>query len=144
MYDSTFYFSHLIIAIKVLDNNGGTAYSGSEPTSESTSPLHWVDTFSSICTPLSSSDSKFLTTDFMPGQQTQRGGPQLMVQSVFDSNRSSGYTDGTYFNSVWCGTSQGTSSGAVINYSIRWCDTILRIDRWFRHNNHSAGLYTFR
>ena len=40
LYDSTFYFLTSDNRVyKVLDNNGGTAYSGSEPTSESTSPF---------------------------------------------------------------------------------------------------------
>ena len=39
-------FEHLIIRVyKVLDNNGGTAYSGAEPTSESTSPFELVDMY---------------------------------------------------------------------------------------------------
>ena len=41
LYQSTFFFRTSDNRVyKVLDNNGGTAYSGSEPTSESTSPLH--------------------------------------------------------------------------------------------------------
>ena len=40
LYDSTFYFMTSDFRVyKVLDNNGGTAYSGSAPTSESTSPF---------------------------------------------------------------------------------------------------------
>ena len=40
LYDSTFYFITSAYRVyKVLDNNGGTAYSGAEPTSESTSPF---------------------------------------------------------------------------------------------------------
>jgi hypothetical protein len=40
LYDSTFYFVTSDYRIyKVLDNNGGAAYSGSEPTSESSSPF---------------------------------------------------------------------------------------------------------
>ena len=40
IYDSTFYFMTTDFRVyKVLDNNGGTAYSGSAPTSESTSPF---------------------------------------------------------------------------------------------------------
>ena len=40
IYDSTFYFRTSDNRVyKVLDNNGGTAYSGAEPTSESTSPF---------------------------------------------------------------------------------------------------------
>ena len=38
LFDSTFYFMTSDNRVyKVLDNNGGTAFSGSEPTSESTS-----------------------------------------------------------------------------------------------------------
>jgi len=40
LYDSTFYFTTSDFRIyKVLDNNAGTAYSGAEPTSTSTTPF---------------------------------------------------------------------------------------------------------
>ena len=40
LYQSTFFFRTSDNRVyKVLDNNGGTAYSGVEPTSESTSPF---------------------------------------------------------------------------------------------------------
>ena len=51
---------------KVLDNNGGTAFSGSEPTQNQHLRLHLVDTFSSICIKYLSDASKFNTTDFIP------------------------------------------------------------------------------
>ena len=40
LYDSTFFFVTSDLRVyKVLDNNGGSAYSGAEPTSESTDPF---------------------------------------------------------------------------------------------------------
>ena len=40
LYDSTFYFMTSDFRVyKVLDNNGGAAYSGAEPTSTSNSPV---------------------------------------------------------------------------------------------------------
>ena len=51
LFDSTFYFMTSDFRVyKVLDNNGGTAFSGSEPTSESTSAFALVDMFLNICT----------------------------------------------------------------------------------------------
>ena len=68
LYDSTFYFLTSDNRVyKVLDNNGGTAYSGSEPTSESTSPFALGGYVLKYMYTISSSDAaKFLTTDFMP------------------------------------------------------------------------------
>ena len=46
LYDSTFYIVTSAFRVyKVLDNNGGTAYDGAEPTSTSTSPFELVDMF---------------------------------------------------------------------------------------------------
>ena len=84
LYDSTFYFLTSDNRVyKVLDNNGGTAYSGSEPTSESTSPFALGGYVLKYMYTISSSDAtKFLTTDFMPvsTDSTVSADPQLMVQ----------------------------------------------------------------
>ena len=68
LFDSTFYFMTSDFRVyKVLDNNGGTAFSGSEPTSSQRLRLHLVDMFSSICTKyLLQMQPKFNTTDFIP------------------------------------------------------------------------------
>ena len=68
IFDSSFYFVTSDFRVyKVLDNNGGTAYSGSEPTSESTAPFALGGYVLKYMYTISSSDAaKFLTTDFMP------------------------------------------------------------------------------
>ena len=81
LYDSTFYFITSDFRVyKVLDNNGGTAYSGSEPTSESTSPFAlggYVLKYMYKITP--SEGAKFLTTDFAPvSDDSTVSAPQLM------------------------------------------------------------------
>ena len=56
----------IIECTRSLDNNGGTAYSGSEPTSESTSPFAsggYILKYMYAIT--ASQQTKFLTTDFM-------------------------------------------------------------------------------
>ena len=51
LYEGTFFFMTSEYKVyKVLDNNGGTAYSGAEPTSTSSTPLNLVDILYSICT----------------------------------------------------------------------------------------------
>ena len=54
LYEGTFFFSTTENKVyKVLDNNGGTAYSGAEPTTTSTTfHLNLVDILFSICTHL--------------------------------------------------------------------------------------------
>ena len=84
LFDSTFYFMTSDFRVyKVLDNNGGTAFSGSEPTSESTSAFALGGYVLKYMYTISSSDAaKFLTTDFMPvsTDSTVSARPQLMVQ----------------------------------------------------------------
>ena len=69
LYDATFYFITSDFRVyKVLDNNGGTAYSGSEPTSESTDPFAlggYILKYMYKITP-SEAVAKFLTSDFAP------------------------------------------------------------------------------
>ena len=66
--NSTFYFMTSDFRVyKVLDNNGGSAFSGSEPTSESTSPFASGGYVLKYMYTISTSDfSKFGTTDFIP------------------------------------------------------------------------------
>ena len=72
LYDSTFFFRTSDNRVyKVLDNNGGTAYSGSEPTSESTSPFASGGYILKYMYAITASEqTKFLTTDFMLCPQT--------------------------------------------------------------------------
>ena len=68
LYDSTFFFRTSDNRVYVvLDNNGGSAYSGAEPTSESTSSFVLGGyTLKYMYTITASEQASFLTTDFMP------------------------------------------------------------------------------
>ena len=123
LYDATFYFITSDFRVyKVLDNNGGTAYSGSEPTSESTSPFAlggYILKYMYKITP--SESAKFLTTDFAPvSDDSTVSAPATdgKIESI-KVTQGSGYTDGTYYAAVFGdGTSQGTSSGAIIRITV--------------------------
>ena len=123
LYDSTFYFLTSANRVyKVLDNNGGTAYSGSEPTSESTSPFALGGYVLKYMYSVSSSDAaKFLTTDFMPvstDSTVSAAATDGAIESLIIT-AGSGYTDGTYYAAVYGdGTSQGTSSGAIVRITV--------------------------
>ncbi len=123
VFDATFFFRTSDNRVyKVLDNNGGTAYSGTEPTSESTSTFVLGGYTLKYMYTISASDmNKFLTADFMPvstdstvsAAATDGGIESLIVTG------GSGYTNGTYYAAVYGdGTSQGTSSGAVIRITV--------------------------
>ena len=83
LYDSTFYFMTSDFRVyKVLDNNGGS-FSGSEPTSESTSPFASGGYVLKYMYKVSTSDfAKFGTTDFIPvaTDSTVSAALQLMVR----------------------------------------------------------------
>jgi hypothetical protein len=123
IWNSTFYFKTSDNRVyKVLDNNGGVAYSGAEPTSESTSSfsiggyvLKYMYTISA------SQQSKFVTTDFMP-VSTDSTVSAAAVDGKIESliiTSGSGYTNGTYYAAVYGdGTNAGTSSGAVVRITV--------------------------
>ena len=123
LFDSTFYFLTSDFRVyKVLDNNDGTAYSGSEPTSESTSPFALGGYVLKYMFKITASDAaKYLTTDYFPVQTDSTvsaaatdGGIESLVVTA-----GSGYTDGTYYAAVFGdGTSQGTSSGAIVRITV--------------------------
>ena len=101
LFDSTFLFLTSDFRVyKVLDNNGGTAYSGSEPTSESTSPFALGGYVLKYMFKITASDAiKYLTTDYFPVQTDSTvsaaatdGGIESLVVTA-----GSGYTDGTYY-----------------------------------------------
>jgi hypothetical protein len=120
LYQSTFFFRTSDNRVyKVLDNNGGAAYSGSEPTSESTSTfalggyvLKYMYTISA------SEQTKYLTADFM-SVSTDTTVSAAATDGAIESlqiTAGSGYTDGTYYAAVYGdGTSAGTSSGAIVS-----------------------------
>ena len=123
IYQSTFYFRTADNRVyKVLDNNGGTAYSGSEPTSESNTPFaqggYVIKYMYSIT---AAEQTKFLTTDFMP-VSTDSAVSTAAVDGQIESLIVTGgvsYTDGTYYVGVnGDGANAGTSSGAVISFAV--------------------------
>jgi hypothetical protein len=123
LYDSSFYFMTSDYRVyKVLDNNGGTAYSGSAPTSESNSPFTAGGYILQYMYSLSSSEiEKYLTTDFMPvstNTTVSAAATDGAISSVKVTG-GTGYTNGTYYSAVYGdGTSQGTSSGAIIRITV--------------------------
>ena len=123
LFDSSFYFMTSDFRVyKVLDNNGGTAFSGAEPTSESTSTFALGGYVLKYMYKLSASDAaKYLTTDFIP-VSTDSTVSAAATDGAIESlviTAGSGYTDGTYYAAVFGdGTSQGTSSGAVIRITV--------------------------
>ena len=123
LYQSTFFFRTSDNRVyKVLDNNGGTAYSGSEPTSESTSPFALGGYVLKYMYKITASEqTKFLTADFMP-VSTDSTVSLAAVDGAIESlqiTAGSGYTDGTYYAAVYGdGTSAGTSSGAIVSIVI--------------------------
>ena len=123
LYDSTFYFVTSDYRVyKVLDNNGGTAYSGSEPTSESTAPFaiggYVIKYMYSIST---SNFAKYGTTDFISvatNSTVALAATDGKIESL-TVTAGSGYTDGTYYAAIYGdGTSQGTSSGAIVRITV--------------------------
>jgi len=88
---------------KVLDNNGGVAYSGSEPTSETSTPFELGGYRLQYMYKITTSEvTKFLTSDFMPvSTDTSVSGDA--VDGALDVVRTvagSGYTNGTYYSPV--------------------------------------------
>lgn len=113
LFDGTFYFMTSEYKVyKVLDNNGGTAYSGAEPTSTINDPFELGGyTLQYMYTLTTSEVQKFLTSDFLP-VKTDSAVSAAAVDGSLDIVRvtaGSGYTDGTYYAAV---TGDG-SSGVV-------------------------------
>ena len=123
LYDSTFYFVTSAYRVyKVLDNNAGTAFSGSEPTSESSSPFEAGGYVLKYMYTISTSDfAKYGTTDFIPvttDSTVSAAATDGAIESL-SITAGSGYTDGTYYAAVYGdGTSQGTSSGAIVRITV--------------------------
>jgi len=123
IYDSTFYFMTTNLRVyKVLDNNGGTAYSGSAPTSESTLPFELGGYVLQYMYSINTSDSdKYLSTDFIPvsTDSTISDAATDGIISSLKITAGTNYTNGTYYAAVYGdGTSAGTSSGAIVRITI--------------------------
>ena len=123
IYDSTFYFMTSDNRVyKVLDNNSGAAYSGSEPTSESTAPFALGGyVLKYIYSVTSSEAAKYLTTDYMPvstDTTVSAAATDGKIESLVVT-AGSGYSNGTYYAAIYGdGTSQGASSGAIVRITV--------------------------
>ena len=123
LYDSTYYFMTSAFRVyKVLDNNGGNAFSGSEPTSESSSPFEAGGYVLKYMFTISTSDfAKYGTTDFFPVTSDSTVAAAAVdgaIESI-SVTAGSGYTDGTYYSAIYGdGSSAGTSSGAIVRITI--------------------------
>ena len=123
LYDSTFFFMTSDYRVyKVLDNNGGTAFSGSEPTSESTSPFASGGYVLKYMYSITASEAaKYATSDYIPVSNdatVTAAATDGKIESLAVT-AGSGYTDGTYYAAVFGdGSSQGTSSGAVVRITV--------------------------
>jgi len=117
LYDGTFYFMTSEYKVyKVLDNNGGTAYSGSEPTSTTAAPFELGGyTLQYMYALTTSQVQKFLTTDFLPVYSDTTISAAAIDGSI-DTVRvagGSGYTDGIYYASI-----DGDGSSSVVEISV--------------------------
>jgi len=123
LYDSTFFFLTSDYKLyKVLDNNGGTAFSGTEPTSTSTSPFASGGYVLKYMLTISTSDfAKYGTTDFIPVTSDSTVSAAAVDGAVesLSITAGSGYTDGTYFTAIHGdGSNAGTSSGAIARITV--------------------------
>ena len=123
LFDSTFFFVTSDFRVyKVLDNNGGAAYSGTEPTSESTSPFSLGGYVLKYMYKITASQAaKYVTTDYIPAfddSTVTAAATDGAIESL-SITAGSGYTDGTYYAAVYGdGTSAGTSSGAIVRITV--------------------------
>jgi hypothetical protein len=123
LYDSTFYFMTSDFRVyKVLDNNAGTAYSGAEPTSESTSPFALGGYVLKYMYQVTTSEAaKYITSDFIPvsdDSTVSAAATDGKIESL-KVTAGTGYTNGTYYAAVYGdGTGAGTSSGAIVRITV--------------------------
>ena len=123
IYDSSFFFLTADYRVyQILDNNGGVAFSGSAPTSESTAPFESGGYVLQYMYSLTSSEvEKYLTTDFMPVSTDTAVSSAAVDGSIVSLKVTggSGYSDGTYYAAIYGdGTSQGTSSGGIVRVTV--------------------------
>jgi len=123
LYDSTFYFTTSDFRIyKVLDNNAGTAYSGAEPTSTSTTPFELGGYVLKYMYQITTSEAaKYLTSDFIPVSDDSTISAAAVDGKIESLKITAGssYTNGTYYAAVYGdGTSAGTSSGAIVRITV--------------------------
>jgi hypothetical protein len=112
---------HLIYTTRHF-NNSGTAFSGTEPTSESTSPFSSGGYVLKYMYSITASEAaKYLTADYAPVSNDSTitaAATDGKIESLAVT-AGSGYTDGTYYAAVFGdGSSQGTSSGAIVRITV--------------------------
>lgn len=123
LYAGNFYFiTSTNNVYKVLDNNGGTAYSGSEPSNTGTSPFASGGYILKYMYNVTASEAtKFLTTDYMPvstDTTVSAAATDGKIESLIVT-AGSGYTNGTYYAPIYGdGTSQGTASGGIVRITV--------------------------
>ena len=123
LYNSSFYFMTSDYKVyKVLDNNGGTAYSGAEPSSTSSSPFALGGYVLKYMYTISASNvAKYVTSEFIP-VVTDSTVSAAAVDGAIESltiTGGSGYTDGTYYAAVYGdGDNAGTASGAIVRITV--------------------------
>jgi len=104
LYAGTYYFMTSDYRVyKVLDNNGGVAYSGSEPTSETSTPFELGGYRLQYMYKITTTEvTKYLTSDFIPvsTDTTVSGDAVDGALDVVRTTAGSGYTDGTYYSPV--------------------------------------------
>ena len=123
LYAGNFYFVTSDNNVyKVLDNNGGSAFSGSEPSNTGTTPFAsggYVLKY--MYTITASEATKFLTTDYMPvstDTTVSAAATDGKIESLVVT-AGSGYTNGTYYAAIFGdGASQGTSSGGIVRITV--------------------------
>ena len=123
LYNSSFYFMTSDYKVyKVLDNNGGTAYSGAEPSSTSSSPFALGGYVLKYMYTISASNvAKYVTSEFIP-VVTDSTVSAAAVDGAIESltiTGGSGYTNGTYYAAVYGdGDNAGTASGAIVRITV--------------------------
>tara|TARA_B100000900_G_scaffold10196_1_gene8391 strand:- start:4601 stop:6094 length:1494 start_codon:yes stop_codon:yes gene_type:complete len=123
LYAGNFYFiTSTNNVYKVLDNNNGVAYSGSEPSNTGTTPFASGGYILKYMYNVTASEAtKFLTTDYMPvstDTTVSAAATDGKIESLVIT-AGSGYTNGTYYAPIFGdGTSQGTSSGGIVRITI--------------------------
>jgi hypothetical protein len=97
---------------KVLDNNAGVAYSGAEPTSETSTPFELGGYRLQYMYKITTAEvTKFLTSDFMPvsTDATISGDAVDGALDVVRTVAGTGYTNGTYYSPV-----DGDGTGGIV------------------------------
>ena len=130
LYTSTFYFRTSANRVyKVISNipagefTAAAAFSGAEPTSESTSLFTTGGyVLKYMYTITAANATKFLTTDFMPvitDSTVSAASVNGAVESFQVTNLGAGCTDGTYYAAVYGdGANSGTANGAIVRIII--------------------------